>query len=113
VDKNGNVISYPIMHHRYKDDRMVVVRWSEDKAKWKWNLHGVETEICEVEYDEKENLSIIMVKIHKWIRHQIRAHLSVIWYPICGDILYCKSKNQVFDKLQLFSVGMSIDDALV
>ena len=110
AEKNGNVISYPIMHHRYNDDRMVVIRSEDDNAKWKWNLHEVETEICEVEYDEKENRSIILVKIHKWIRHQIRLHLSSIGYPICGDEIYCKSKKQEFDKLQLFSVGMRIDD---
>ena len=109
VNKNGNVINYPIMHHRYNDDRMVVICWEEDRAKWKWNLHNVETKICEVEYDERENLSIVMIKIHKWIRHQIRAHLSSIWYPICGDNLYCKSKNQKFDELQLFSVGMCMN----
>lgn len=108
IEKNGNVINYPIMHHRYNDDRMVVVRSDEDEAKWKWNLHEVETEICEVEYDEKENRSIVLVKIHKWIRHQIRLHLSSIGYPICGDEIYCKSKKQEFDKLQLFSVGMRV-----
>jgi hypothetical protein len=26
VDKNGNVINHSIMHHRYNDDRMVVIR---------------------------------------------------------------------------------------
>ena len=111
VEKNWNVINYSIMHHRYNDDRMVVIRSDEDKLKWKWNVHDVETEICEIEYDKEENLSIIIVKIHRWIRHQIRAHLSSIWYPICGDNLYCKSKNQNFDKLQLFSVGMCTNDA--
>ena len=110
VDKNGNIIGYPIMHHRYNDDRMVVIRTEENKAKWKWNIHEVQTEICEVDHNEKDNLSTIVVKIHKWIRHQIRAHLSSIGYPICGDNLYCKSKSQSFDKLQLFSVGMSADD---
>lgn len=110
VDKNGNEINYPIMHHRYNDDRMVVIRTEDDKAKWKWNIHEVQTEICEVDHNEKDNLSTIVVKIHKWIRHQIRAHLSSIGYPICGDNLYCKSKNQRFDRLQLFSVGMSVDD---
>ena len=108
--KNWNVIDCSIMHHRYNDDRMVVIRSESDKSKWKWNMHNVETEICEVEYNEKDNLSIIMVKIHRWIRHQIRAHLSAIWYPICGDNLYCKSKNQIFEKLQLFSVGICIND---
>ena len=113
VNKNGTVIDYSIMHHRYNDDRMVVIRSGEDKAKWKWNVHEVETEICEIEYNEKENLSTIVVKIHRWIRHQIRSHLSAIWYPICGDNLYCKSKNQAFDKLQLFSIWMCVDDSLV
>ena len=110
IEKNWNIITYPIMHHRFSDDRMVVLLSDADKTKWKWNIHEVETEICEVEYDAKTNRSIIMVKIHKWIRHQIRAHLSSIGYPICGDCLYCKSKDQIFDKLQLFSVGMCVDD---
>ena len=113
IDRNGNIIDYPIMHHRYNDDRMVVIRTEENKIKWKWNVHEVQTEICEVEYNEKDNLSTVVVKIHKWIRHQIRAHLSSIGYPICGDNLYCKSKNQNFDKLQLFSVGMRVDDLLI
>jgi 23S rRNA-/tRNA-specific pseudouridylate synthase len=108
VDKNGNVINYPIMHHKYNSDRMVVICSDGDLLKWKWNPHDVETEICEQEYDEKNNRSIVMIKIHKWIRHQIRAHLSSIGYPICGDRIYCKSKDQDFDKLQLFSVGMNI-----
>ena len=110
VNKDWTVINYLIMHHRYNYDRMVVIRSSEDKAKWKWNVHEVQTEIWEIEYNERDNLSVVIVKIHKWIRHQIRAHLSAIWYPICGDKIYCKSKNQTFDKLQLFSVGMYIND---
>ena len=112
VYNNWNVIRYPIMHHKYNNDRMVVICWEADKSRWKWNMHCVETEICDVEYDKKENRSIIMVKIHKWIRHQIRVHLSSIWYPICGDNLYCKSKKQSFDKLQLFSVGLYIWESL-
>ena len=108
VNENWNLINFPIMHHRYNDDRMVVIHSEEDKNKWKWNMHNVETEICEYEYDEKWNRSVVLIKIHKWIRHQIRAHLSTIWYPICWDKIYCKSKNQDFDKLQLFSVWMSI-----
>ncbi len=113
VNENWNIINYPIMHHRYNDDRMVVIRLDWDSSKWKWNLHEVETEICEIEYNEEENLSVIVVKIHKWIRHQIRAHLSAIWYPICGDNIYCKSKNQAFYKLQLFSVWMCVNGSLV
>ena len=109
IKENWNIINYSIMHHKYNDDRMVVIHWEDDKLKWRWNIHEVKTEICEVDYDEKGNRSIVLVKIHKWIRHQIRAHLSSIWYPICGDNIYCKSKNQEFDKLQLFSVWMYVD----
>lgn len=109
VEINWNVINYPIMHHRYNDDRMIVIRSEGDKNKWKWNIHNVETEIFEIEYDSIQNLSTIIVKIHRWIRHQIRAHLSSIWYPIWGDTLYCKSKNQAFDELQLFSVWMKTE----
>lgn len=108
IYKNWNIIKFPIMHHRFCDDRMVVVSSENDKCKWKWKIHKVGTEILEVEYDDAENLSIVMLKIHKWIRHQIRVHLSSIWYPICWDKLYCKSKSQKFDKLQLFSVGMEV-----
>ena len=108
INRNGNIINYPIMHHRYNGDRVAVIRSEEDRSKWKWNVHNVETEICEVEYDERNNCSVIMAKIHRWIRHQIRAHLSSIWYPICWDNLYCKSKNQFFDKLQLFSIWLNI-----
>ena len=113
IKQNWSVITYPIMHHRYNDDRMVVIRWEDDRVKWKWNIHEVETEICEVEHNEKENCSTVLIKIHKWIRHQIRLHLSSIWYPICWDNLYCKSKNQKFDKLQLSSVWMYIKDSLI
>lgn len=106
VSENWNIIDYPMMHHRYNSDRMIVIYSEEDKIKWKWNIHEVKTEICEIDYNEKENLSTVLVKIHKWIRHQIRVHLSSVGHPICGDKIYCKSKNQSFDKLQLFSVGM-------
>ena len=109
IKNNWTVINYPIMHHKFSDDRMIVVHSDDDIKKWKWNVHGVETEICEYEYDEKSNRSVVIIKIHKWIRHQIRLHLSYIWYPICWDELYCKSKNKEFDKLQLFSVGMRIE----
>jgi 23S rRNA-/tRNA-specific pseudouridylate synthase len=33
VDKNGTIIDYPIMHHRYNDDRMVVIRSDRDLLK--------------------------------------------------------------------------------
>lgn len=106
VCKNWNVIKLPIMHHRFSDDRMIVVFDENDRNNWKWKIHEVETEIAEIEYNKVDNISIVVLKIHKWIRHQIRVHLSSIWYPICWDRLYCKSKKERFWKLQLFSIGM-------
>ncbi len=109
IKQNGNIIKFPIMHHKFADDRMIVIKNPEDIKKWKWNQHFVTTEMCETEYLEKENLSVLIIKIHKWIRHQIRAHLSSIGFPICGDDIYCKSKNQEFNKLQLFSIWLHIE----
>ena len=114
IDGNWAEIKYPIMHHKFADDRMIVVCKAGDEKKWKWKLHEVKTEITEVQYLSSVNRSIVLIKIHKWIRHQIRMHLSSIWFPICGDTLYCKSKaNQDFDKLQLFSVWFWIEDGLI
>lgn len=110
IKENWNKIRFPIMHHKYNNDRMVVIDSPDKKNKWKWKFHEVETEIIEYQYLQQENRSVIMIKIHKWIRHQIRAHLSSIWFPICGDQIYCKSKNKDFDKLQLFSVWMKINE---
>ena len=38
IEKNWNIITYPIMHHRFSDDRMVVLHSDADKNKWKWNF---------------------------------------------------------------------------
>ena len=108
IERNWNKINFPIMHHRFSADRMVVICNSWDESKWKWNIHNVETEIVDVDYLIQENHSVLMLKIKKWIRHQIRAHLSSIGFPICGDKLYCQSKKQDFDKIQLFSVWMEM-----
>ena len=55
-------------------------------------------------YDEIKNITTLQVKIKKWIRHQIRAHLSSIWYPILWDKIYWSWEWN----LKLFSVGLKI-----
>ena len=105
VYKNGRIINYPIMHHRYNDDRMVVISSEGDERMWKWKLHSVETEICEFEYDDKKNLSMAIIKIHKWIRHQIRAHLSAIGYPIVVIISTVKVKIKNFINYSFSQLG--------
>jgi len=47
--------------------------------------------------------SLIMIKLETWRTHQIRVHLSSIWYPIIWDKTYWNSKvnKQVATLFQL------------
>lgn len=47
-----------------------------------------ESEERAVQEDGKEVLSLVKVKIHRGARHQIRAHLAFMGYPLLGDALY-------------------------
>ena len=106
IKENGVFIEYPIVHHKFSEDRMVVIKTDEDLKKWESRLHCVKTEIKECCYDKDRQISIVIISIQKWIRHQIRSHLSSIWYPIVGDVLYWKKKDPKKWDLQLFSVGL-------
>jgi 23S rRNA-/tRNA-specific pseudouridylate synthase len=66
----------------------------------------VDTEIEKLYYDELSNTTTLLVTISKWIRHQIRAHLSSIWYPIVWEKIYIKNKS--VEKLHLFSMWMKV-----
>lgn len=101
-------ISSPIWHHKFSSDRMVVILdpIQTDKIKWK-KVHYVETHIEKLYYDEKLNITTLLVKISKWIRHQIRSHLSSIGFPIVWEKIYIKNKK--LEKLQLFSIGLTLE----
>ncbi len=105
-------ISSPIWHHKFSNDRMVVISdkrtTDENNKKFKWKLHHVDTYIEKLYYDEKLNITTLLVKISKWIRHQIRSHLSSIWYPIVWEKIYIKKKQ--IDKLHLFSIWLEWDN---
>lgn len=98
-------ISSPIWHHKFSNDRMVVILdpTQTNKIKWK-KLHYVKTDIEKLYYDEKSNITTLSVKISKWIRHQIRSHLSSIGFPIIWEKIYIKNKKT--EKLHLFSIGL-------
>jgi 23S rRNA-/tRNA-specific pseudouridylate synthase len=49
-------------------------------------------------------VTTLLVTISKWIRHQIRAHLSSIWFPIVWEKIYIKKAWS--EKLQLFCIWM-------
>jgi len=89
------IITYPIMHKN--KSKMIVIKSEKDKKKWRWKLHFVQTKVKPIQNNW------IKVEITKWIRHQIRAHLSSIWLPIKNDPLYWENN---WWKLQLYSVGI-------
>lgn len=100
-------IDYPIWHHKFSSDRMVVIKETKLSDKIKWKLHEVETKTSLLCYDENKNTSILKISIEKWIRHQIRTHLSSIWYPIIWEKIYInKSKS---NRLELYSVWLFFD----
>ncbi|GHW02676.1 RNA pseudouridine synthase [candidate division SR1 bacterium] len=107
IANNQLAISYPIAHHRYNPDRMVVIQSPEDEKKTKGHIHHVSTSIIEFEFLPETRTSVLLIQITKGIRHQIRAHLASIGHPICGDKIYTKSGGHTYDNLQLFSVGLS------
>lgn len=108
VKENWNQISFPIAHHKFSTDRMVVVSSDLALHKIKWNPHQVKTEIVEWEYDAFSKISVVYVKIQKGIRHQIRSHFSDIWYPLVWDPIYGKKKDPFIWKLWLVSVWLHI-----
>ncbi|MDR2190282.1 MAG: RNA pseudouridine synthase [Candidatus Peribacteria bacterium] len=99
-------VRFPMVHHKYAVERMVAIRSPRDLLKAKGFPRSVMTEILEVQVLKDKGTSIVLVRIHKGFRHQIRVHLATLGYPICGDYLYAKSKHTQYDKLQLFSIGL-------
>ena len=98
-------ITTPIMHHRFDDQKMIVISDEKDKNQWRWELHQLSTTIELISYDRKKNRSLLRVMIYKGIRHQIRIHLKSIGAPIVGDKLY-GPKPPISDILHLRSIGM-------
>lgn len=95
-------IDYPIAHHKFDETKMVAIKNSDEIYRWKEIL--VKSQIKKIFYNESENTTSLLVTIHKWIRHQIRCHLSSIGYPIVGEKIYIKKK--AVGNLHLWSVGM-------
>ncbi len=101
------VISYPLMHHRHLEDRMVMIKDPEEADKWRGKMHAPTT-YCEViSYDIPSNQSLLHVTIKKWVRHQIRMHLAWCGYPIVWEKLYAKNDFSLSD-LHLWSIGVEL-----
>jgi len=85
-------IKKTIWHHPDDASRMVI------------NDTGVicETNYDRIHYDPDFHRSTLLISITKWVRHQIRIHMTSLWYPIVGDRLYInKSWRKHYAKLSL------------
>lgn len=98
-------ITIPVMHHKHKEDRMIVIRDNKDQQKGRGKVHKPST-IVKVLHTDKNDVSTLLVGIYKWVRHQIRVHLAGVGYPVIGDTLYGKDKEKW--SLRLRSVGFQI-----
>lgn len=105
TSKNKLIITKPIMHHRFNDQKMIILTDEKRKNQWRWEPHQVSTIIELISYNKQKNTTLIRVMIKKWIRHQIRIHCKSIWAPILGDKLY-GPKPVIWDILHLRSIGM-------
>ena len=103
---DNTIISYPIMHKN--KSKMVAIINEKDKKKWRWKQLFVKTKIKKISYNKQLNLSYLEVCISKWVRHQIRIHLSSIWFPIIWDNLYWWKENKI---LCLFSVWFNLKNS--
>lgn len=109
IEKHWKVIKFPIAHHRYIKEKMVVITTDDQEKKAETKHHYVTTTLEEIEWNPKKQTTTLLVVIHKGIRHQIRCHLSAIWYPILWDPLYGKKGEKSEKRLHLWSVGMKMD----
>jgi len=105
TDKQYITIDLPIMHHRFDDQKMIVITDKEDEKNWRWDCHNVSTTIELIKYDKAKNTSLLNIMIHKWIRHQIRVHCKSIWAPIIWDPIYWH-KPAISPFLHLRSIWM-------
>jgi 23S rRNA-/tRNA-specific pseudouridylate synthase len=96
TDNKEIIIDYPIMHHKFSEDRMIYIKEKSDINKWSWKQHQVATKISLLDFDKTKNISTLLISISKWIRHQIRIHLSSIWCPIIWESIYSNYKTQDF-----------------
>lgn len=97
-----------IANHKHEEDRVVVIADKKRRYTYRWKirgeLHEQHTEVELIHYDKKTNTSSLKVTITKGFRHQIRAHLASLGYPILGDKLYNKKNPK--GELHLWSVGL-------
>lgn len=101
------MIDFPIMHRSSK--KMITLKDQKGRPACQFGRgkeHAVQTFVKTLSYDNKSDISTLLVKIHKWIRHQIRVHLASVGFSIIGDPLYGENKSN--ENLHLRSVGFNV-----
>lgn len=97
----SGAIDAPIAHHPRKQKKMIVCE-SAEKAE---ELGGrpAHTSYVIVEHHRlgDAEYTLLDVAITTGVRHQIRAHLAMIGYPVAGDRLYQNPKKRGADLLNL------------
>ena len=75
---------------------MPIARSTSDRKKMAVSRDGKNavTHFKVLERFNKENVTLLEIKIETGRTHQIRVHLSHIGYPIVGDDVYSNGKNQ-------------------
>ena len=79
------------------------------------NVVGKEaiTQYKVLDYNEKLNISLVLVKILTGRTHQIRVHFKHILHPIVGDFKYNSSENGSISKtvlLHSYNIKINIFD---
>jgi len=108
LNESAFEITMPIMHHKYKEDRMIFIHSPKDEQKGRSKLHKPSTIVKVLHHDQATNITTLLVGIYKGVRHQIRVHLAGIGYPVIGDTLYGSDKDR--GNLCLWSVGFQIQE---
>lgn len=62
--------------------------------------------ILESRYNKIDNCSLVKIKLHSGLRHQIRAQLSLSGFPIKGDLLYGGAPSE---RLYLHALNYSLE----
>ncbi len=65
-----------------------------------------ELSVSPVSYNGDTNITILQVELKSGLRHQIRAQLAFLGYPLCGDLLYGGAKaRRLYLHAQLYELN--------
>lgn len=102
---NEGVIESPIAHHPRKKKKMVVCSSDQEArdrkarpARTVWRVME-RFDLCDGTL-RRTPYALLVVTIATGVRHQIRAHLASIGFPIAGDRLYQNAKARMMDALE-------------